>query len=550
MKTEHVRVRFAPSPTGFLHVGGARTALFNWLFARHHRGAFVLRIEDTDSARFKPEFATGIYEALRWLKLDWDEGPDVGGPHAPYVQSERRELHSQAAAKLVADRRVYECFCAKGAADQPETSDESADDEPDDGAVERSEDDGAVERSEDGGTVDLHGRPEKASQSKAVAVGRAKARPLQKQSAPVCTCGSLSDAERDRLRTERGGAALRFRVDPARAVTVDDVVRGDVTFPAGTIDDFVIVKSGGVALYNFAAVVDDNAMKITHVIRGEEHLANTPKQLLLYEAFGWTPPTMAHLPIILNEQRRKLSKRDGATFVSDYRDLGYLPDALVNFLALLGWSPGDNREIMPLEEIVRVFTLADVVKHPAIFDLNKLGWMNKEYLRGLPLHVAADRVAAIVPQHMPSATRTDHRHIERVTGLLIDRVRTLVDVIDFGAYLLTDGPVEPTHEALEKHCKAPETVERLRAVRQALADAPGFGEADIETAIRGIAERNSVKAAVYIHPLRVALTGQAVSPGIFEVTSIIGRETSLVRIDALLDRLTSPKQTAASGTSA
>jgi len=520
LKIERVRVRFAPSPTGFLHVGGARTALFNWLFARHHGGAFVLRVEDTDAARFKPEFTAGIYDALRWLKLDWDEGPDAGGPHGPYVQSERRELHSQAAAKLVADGRVYECFCVKPAAESAESEDESTDDEPDDEA------DGAVDS------------------------GRAKARPLQNRAAPACPCGSLTDAERAELRATRGGGALRFRVDPARAVTVNDVIRGDVTFPAGTIGDFVIVKSDGVALYNFAAVIDDHAMEITHVIRGEEHLANTPKQLLLYEALRWQPPVMAHLPIILNEQRRKLSKRDGATFVNDYRELGYLPEALVNFLALLGWSPGDNREIMPLAEIVREFTLADVVKHPAIFDLDKLGWMNKEYLKDMPLHVAADRVAALLHKRMPSASRTDLKHVERVTGLLVDRVRTLADVIDLGLYLFTDGPIDPTPEALEKHCKAPETVERLRAVRQALADAPGFGEADIETAIRGLAERHGVKAASYIHPLRVALTGQAVSPGIFEVTSIVGRETSLARIDALLERLSSANPAAASGTSA
>ena len=541
MKTENVRVRFAPSPTGFLHVGGARTALFNWLFARHHGGKFVLRVEDTDAARFKPEFTAGIYDALRWLKLDWDEGPDAGGPHAPYVQSERRALHTEAAAQLVAEGRVYECFCVKPPAEAVDASDEGDDDEPDD-----SEPDD-VERDVESGAVDLHGRPETASQSKAAAVDD-KRRPLQKQS-PVCNCDSLSGTERDRLRAERGDAALRFRVDPARAVTVNDVIRGDVTFPAGTIGDFVIVKSDGVALYNFAAVVDDHAMEITHVIRGEEHLANTPKQLLMYEAFGWTPPVMAHLPIILNEQRRKLSKRDGATFVNDYRDLGYLPEALVNFLALLGWSPGDNREVMPLDEIVKGFTLDDVVKHAAIFDLNKLGWMNKEYLKDVPLHVAADRVAALLPKRMPSATRTDLKHVERVTGLLVDRVHTLGDVIELGAYFFTDGPVEPTAEALDKHCKAPETVERLRLVRQALADAPGFGEADIETAIRGLAEKSGAKAAVFIHPLRVALTGQAVSPGIFEVTSIIGRETSVARIDALLDRLTSAKQAAASGTS-
>lgn len=486
-------------------MGGARTALFNWLFARHNGGAFVLRVEDTDAARLKPEFVTGIYDALRWLELDWDEGPDVGGPHGPYVQSERRAFHAEAASRLLADGRAYECFCVKAAAESPEPIDEAGDDEPEDR-------EGAAD------------------------AGRTKGRPPQDKA--VCACGSLGAAERERLRVERGGAALRFRVDPARAVSVDDLIRGEVTFPAGTIDDFVIVKRDGVALYNFAAVVDDHAMEITHVIRGEEHLANTPKQLLLYEAFGWTPPVMAHLPIILNEQRRKLSKRDGATFVNDYRDLGYLPEALVNFLALLGWSPGGNRELMTVEEMVREFTLTDVVKHPAIFDVDKLGWMNKEYLKRVPLHAVAAGVAALLPARLPSATRTDRAHVERVAGLLADRVRTLADVIDLGAYFFTGGPVEPSAEALDKHCRAPETVERLRAAREALADAPGFSESDIESAIRGLAEKNGVKAAAYIHPLRVALTGQAVSPGIFEVTSIVGRETALARIDALLERLT------------
>ena len=456
--------------------------MFNWLFARHNGGVFVLRIEDTDSARFKPEFVSGIYDALRWLRIDWDEGPDVGGPHRPYIQSERASLHRQAAERLREDGRVYECFCAKVAPETAEGNDDDAEAPP----------------------------------------------------PAMCRCAGLSEGERERLRAESRGAALRFRVDPLRAVTVADMIRGDVTFPAGTIGDFVVVKSDGTPLYNFAATVDDYTMDITHVIRGEEHLANTPKQLLLYEALGWRPPAMAHLPIILNEQRRKLSKRDGATFVNDYQDLGYLPDALVNFLALLGWSPGDNRELMTLEEMVRDFKLDGVVKHPAIFDIAKLGWMNKEYLKALPLQAATARVGELLLARMPQANRTDSAHVERVTALLLDRVRTLAEIVDLGSYFFTDGPVEPTPEAIEKHAAAPESAERLRSLRAALAAAPGFSVEDVEAAIRGLAERDGVKAAAYIHPLRVALTGQAVSPGIFEVASIIGRDVSLLRIDALL----------------
>jgi nondiscriminating glutamyl-tRNA synthetase len=481
LNTTDVRVRFAPSPTGFLHVGGARTALFNWLFARHHGGRFILRIEDTDSARFKTEFVNGIYDALRWLKIDWDEGPDVGGPHRPYVQSERATLHRQAAEKLREEGRVYECHCAK-----PSAESEESEDDPSDGPA-----------------------------------------------PAACRCADLPAAERERLRAQSGGAALRFRVDPARSVTVHDLIRGEVTFPEGTIGDFVIVKSDGNPLYNFAATVDDYTMAITHVIRGEEHLANTPKQLLLYEALGWKAPAMAHLPIILNEQRRKLSKRDGATFVNDYQEMGYLPEAIVNFLALLGWSPGDNRELMTIDEMIRDFRLEGVVKHPAIFDVAKLGWMNKEYLKATPLSVAVERVLELLPKRMPHANRTQPEHVERATALLIDRVRTLADVIDQGSYFFTDGPVTATPEALEKHCTAPETVDRLRELAAALAAAPGFSAHDIEAVIRGLAERSGVKAAAYIHPLRVALTGQAVSPGIFEVASIIGKDVALKRIDAL-----------------
>ena len=495
MTAKEVRVRFAPSPTGFLHVGGARTALFNWLYARHNGGRFILRVEDTDAARFKPEFVNGIYDALRWLKIDWDEGPDVGGPHRPYVQSERAALHRQAAQRLLDDGKAYECFCA---AKEPAAVVEGSDDEPEDPKTD------------------------------------------------ACHCAQLSDAARSKAR-EAAKPALRFRVDPLRAVTVNDIIRGDVTFPAGTIGDFVIVKRDGNPLYNFAATVDDYTMEISHVIRGEEHLANTPKQLLLYEALGWRAPAMAHLPIILNEQRRKLSKRDGATFVNDYQDFGYSAEALVNFLALLGWSPGDNREILTLDEMIREFRLEDVVKHPAIFDLAKLSWMNKEYLRDLPLASAVQRVTALLPKRLPDARRTDATHVERVTTLLLDRVKTLADVIDQGAYFFSDGPVEPAPEALAKHCSAPETVDRLRAVRDALAGTAGFSVEEVEAAIRGLSERSGVKAAAFIHPLRVALTGQPVSPGIFEVTSIIGKEVALARIDALIRRLSAAQTAAKTG---
>lgn len=491
-----VRVRFAPSPTGYLHVGSARTALFNWLFARHHGGAFVLRIEDTDKRRNREEYRAGIFAALRWLGLAWDEGPDVGGAYGPYAQSQRMPLYRETAQALVARGAAYECFCA------------AAEDEP-----------SAGEGEADEGAPSLAARPHAAG-----------GRP------PDCRCAQLAEGERMGLR-ESVSPALRLRVDQTRVMVVHDIVRGAVTFPPGTLADFVIVKSGGDPLYNFAAAVDDHHMAISHVIRGEEHLANTPKQVLVYEALGWTPPAFAHIPIILNEQRRKLSKREGATFVNDYEAQGFLPEALVNFLALLGWSPGNDRELLTVGEMVDEFSIESVVKHPAIFDAAKLAWMNKEYLRKLPLEELARKTADLLARRAPGQAPPPLAYVAKVAGLLQERARTLADIVDQGKYFFDEGPVQYAPEALAKYCAAPETPARLRLVRQVLAQAPGFESADVETAIRGLAERTNAKAAVYIHPLRVALTGQAVSPGIFEVCAILGRARVLGRIDALVAHL-------------
>jgi glutamyl-tRNA synthetase len=480
LTAKKIRVRFAPSPTGYLHVGGARTALFNWLFARHHGGDFVLRVEDTDTTRNRDDFAQGIFDGLHWLGITWDEGPDIGGPFGPYRQSERLDTYREAASKLRASGKAYDCFCAS--AEAPGT----------------------------GGT-DVE--------------------------AATCRCAALSEAEKA-VRVAAGETpALRMKVDANRAITVPDLIRGDVTFPPGTITDFVIVKRDGGALYNFAVVTDDYTMGITHVIRGEEHLANTPKQLLIYEALGLEPPAFAHIPIILNEQRRKLSKRDGAAFVNDYRQQGYLPAALVNFLVLLGWSPGENRELLTLDEMIRDFSLEGVVKHPAIFDVAKLGWMNKEYLRNVPVPELARLVITLLPTVMPNATRTEPAFVERVAALFSGRARTIVEIIDQGSYFFDDAPPTPAPDAVAKYCAAPDTMELLAAARAALSAVADFSVAGIEAAVRGLAESRGTKAAAFIHPLRVALTGQAVSPGIFEVTSILGRETVLARIDALMARL-------------
>jgi glutamyl-tRNA synthetase len=477
-----VRVRFAPSPTGFLHVGGARTALFNYLFARRHGGTYVLRVEDTDVARERPEYREEIFRALRWLGLDHDEGPDVGGAYGPYNQSERMDRYRAALEELVAGDHVYPCFCASRAGDVAQ------DDEP-----------------------------------------------LQKSE--PCACSLLSAEE---IATRRAAMketpALRFRVDAARTYRVVDLVRGDVEFPPGEVEDFIVAKAGGSPLYNFAAVVDDSAMRITHVIRGEEHLANTPKQIALYEALGEPIPQFAHLPILLNTDRKKLSKRDGATGVSEYRAAGFLPDALVNFLSLLGWSPpGGDREIFSRDELCELFDLDRVQKHGAVFDVVKLTWMNGEYIRKAPLETNV-RVASELLAAQPDAAslRTDRQHVAACCELMRERIKTMGDLVRGARYLFVrDLEIAWDEEAVAKRAGTPEARERLREAARALQNVPWKRDA-IETAIRELAVQNKKKPGEYIGAIRVAITGVAVSAGLFETAEVLGRDITLGRIEAFL----------------
>ena len=483
---EPVRVRFAPSPTGFLHVGGARTALFNYLFARKHGGTYVLRVEDTDVSRERPEYREEIFRALRWLGIEHDEGPDVGGPYGPYNQRERFDRYRAALEKLVAGRHVYPCFCASRAEDVAQ------DDEP-----------------------------------------------LQRTTA--CSCSLLTPQEvAQRKAAPAESPALRFRVDAARTYRISDLIRGDVEFPPGEVEDFIIVKAGGGPLYNFAAVVDDAAMKITHVIRGEEHLANTPKQIALFEALGEKIPKFAHLPILLNSERRKLSKRDGATGVSEYRSQGFLPDALVNFLALLGWSPpGGDREIFSRKELCELFDLDRVQKHGAVFDLVKLTWMNGEYVRTAPLEKLVDLTADMLAAQPDAAQLwTDRPHVTACCELMRERIKTIADLVLGSRYLFVrDLEIPWDEEAVAKRAGTREALERLREAADALKDVP-WNRASIETAIRDLAERSGRKAGDYIGPMRVAITGLAVSAGLFETAEVLGQWITLGRIEAFLQSRT------------
>jgi nondiscriminating glutamyl-tRNA synthetase len=508
-----VRVRFAPSPTGHLHVGGARTALFNWLFARHQGGVFILRVEDTDPSRNRPEYVKAIYDGLAWLGLDWDEGPDRGGPYAPYLQSQRSTSHLAVARELLQRGLAYECFCHQDVTDDSENDDES-DDRSNENVVAR-----VYSRDEDKNVAARVSRPRE----------------------NTCQCQSLAAEEKEARRAVSPGA-IRFRVPRKSDFVVDDLIRGKVTFPPEMIEDFVLVTGDGRSLYNLAATVDDHEMAITHVIRGEEHLANTPKQQLIYQAMHWKPPLFAHIPIILNTQRRKLSKRDGATALNEFQAMGYLPEAVVNFLALLGWSPGGNRELMRRDELIALFDLDRVVKHPAIFDTAKLGWLNKEYIKTMSVTELASLMAAVIHNNVAARvySRADdapplaREYLEKVAALFHDRIKTVAEVFELGSYFFTPGVVEPSEEALSKYCSTPEAVKSLREVRAALAAAAEFDTGGVERAIRDLAGSKGVKASDFIHPLRVAVTGQSVSPGIFEVCSILGREVVLKRVDALI----------------
>jgi glutamyl-tRNA synthetase len=326
--TKDIRVRFAPSPTGSLHIGGARTALFNWLFARHHGGSLILRIDDTDLARSTEESTRGILSALRWLGLDWDEGPDAGGSYGPYFQSQRLELYTKIAQELVDQGRAYYCYCT----------------------------------------------PEELAERRKQAMAEGKAPRYDGR------CRELTSQERIQKENEGHRPAIRLRIPDAGETVVQDFFRGDVVFANDVLDDFIIIKSNGMPTYNFACVVDDAKMQISHILRAEEHLSNTPRQILIYQALGYPLPIFAHVPMILAPDRSKLSKRHGATSVEEFRDMGYLPEALINYLALLGWSPEGEEEILSLPELVRQFTLERVGKTAAVYDVKKLTWMNGHYL--------------------------------------------------------------------------------------------------------------------------------------------------------------------------
>ena len=477
------RVRFAPSPTGYLHVGGARTALFNWLYARRHGGTFVLRIEDTDVERSSADMVTGILEGLRWLGLDWDEGPEVGGPHTPYFQSERLERYRAAAAQLVADGHAYYCYCS---ADRLREQREAAE-----------------------------------QRGEAWQYDRA--------------CLALPPGRIAELEASGASRAIRFKV-PHGTTAFDDQVKGRIEFDGANIEDFVILRSDRYPTYHLSVVADDIDMAITHVIRGDDHISNTPKHVLLFEAFGAPTPRFAHVPLILGADKKRLSKRHGATSVTEYQRQGYLPDAMVNFLALLGWSPGDDRELMSTPELVDGFSLEGISGGNAVFNTEKLDWMNGQYIARLPVAQLAQAVepflgeAGLWPSVLPGV---DEPWLHRLLDLLRPRAKRLTDFVDLARPFLVDT-VEYGPEAIEKHLSTPGLSAHLIALAQSLGTAVPFDEPHVEAVVRGSAAERGIKPGLLIHAVRVAVTGRTTSPGLFEVLALLGRERTIARLQRLL----------------
>lgn len=474
---QEVRVRFAPSPTGYLHVGGARTALFNWLYAKNKGGKFILRIEDTDLARSTDESTEAILQGLSWLGLDWDEGPGKGGDYGPYYQTQRRDLYLEYAKKLVEQGSAYWCFCT-----------------PEELAAQREE-------------AKQKGLPPRYSG----------------------TCRDLPQEEVEKRLREGHSATIRMKVQKTGSTSVADLIRGNVEFQNDVLDDFVLIKSDGMAAYNFAVVIDDALMKITHVIRGEDHLSNTPKQIQIYQALGFPLPEFAHIPMILGPDRARLSKRHGATSVTQYQDDGYLHEAMVNYLALLGWAYDGTQTLFSQQELVEKFSLEKVSKNPAIFDGKKLTWMNGQYLRELSAEEFYQRALPYL-EDLPLQQYPESWLIE-VAASYQTRIELLSELPQRVEFFFTD-PVEYDEKAVTKHWK--NGTADLEKLRELLAGFPTFQEEPLEEAFRSTAEAEGKKLGQLIHPLRLALTGSSVSPGIFQVLVLLGKETVIRRLDHAL----------------
>ncbi len=475
-----VRVRFAPSPTGYLHVGGLRTALYNYLFAKRHGGVCILRIEDTDRTRLVEGAAEALLTTLRWAGIEFDESPEKGGDCGPYVQSERFDLYRQYAAELVERDAAYYAF---------DTAEEL---------------DAMRKRMQDAGVAWRYDRTTMRNQY------------------------TLGEAETKRLLDEGAPKTVRMKVPLSGEIRFNDLVRGPIEVPARDVDDQILLKSDDFPTYHLANIVDDHFMKITHVIRGEEWLPSTPKHALLYDALGWERPQFAHLPLLLNPDKTKLSKRQGDVAVEDYRDKGYFHEALVNFVALLGWNPSSDREIFTMQELIDTFDLSKVNKAGAVFDVQKLDWMNSEYLRAKPLdELARD----IMPAMQASGVTTTPDYLASVIGLVRERIHKLNEVPAFTTYMF-HAPTEYEAEFKEKHW-LPEHAAPVRSLAERLT-ATDWKAASLQETTKAFAKESGIKVGVFMNVLRLMITGRSVGAGMFETMELLGKDECLKRINTAL----------------
>jgi glutamyl-tRNA synthetase len=487
-----VRTRFAPSPTGFLHIGGVRTALFNWLLARHFGGKFILRIDDTDQQRHVEDAVRLILDGFRWLGMDFDEGPEVGGDFGPYYQSQRGDNYRQAVESLIASGHVYRDY-----------------------------------------STDAERAAEKAAADAAKRAYRFRRKPV-------------SDADLARFEAEGRPFALRFQVHAGRSLVLHDRIKGDVEQKTDEIGDFVIVRPDGTPLYNFASVVDDVAMRISHVVRAEEHLSNTFPQLLLFEALGAALPEFAHVPFVAEPgSKKKLSKRENYeklgiyVYLHEYRDKGYLPEAMLNYLARLGWSYNESQEVFTRDELVEKFTLDKVNSAPASHDPDKLFWLEGEWMKALPLGKKVEGVLpflekeGLVTLPVPAATRA---RVEAVVVALGDRLKVFSDVLTLGRYFFTDSLTwDP--DAVKKRLRKEGVPQMLRELEAVLAEVEPYDVATLEKAVHDYAGSHGLPMGQVVNPLRVATTGQGVGPGLYDCLAILGRDACRARIAATLDML-------------
>lgn len=479
-----LKVRFAPSPTGPFHIGGARSALFNWLVARHADGTFLVRIEDTDLKRSTKESEENIKDSLKWLGMNWDEGIDVGGPHGPYRQTERLDLYKKEVQRLLDEGKAYYCYCSAEELEKSRKAQLDAGKTP---------------------IYDEH-------------------------------CRHLTEEEKAKYEAEGRKPVVRLKVRKDGVFAFDDMVRGHVEFQAAGVGDFIIMKSDGIPVYNFAVVIDDAFMEVTHVIRAEEHLSNTPRQLAIYEALGYKPPKFGHISLILGEDHKKMSKRHGATSVTEYRNMGYLPEAVVNYLALLGWTPKGEQEIFTEEELIKQFSMKRVSSNDAVFDINKLNWINFQYMKKLDADQLYDLIVPFLVKagYVDVAVSEEQKDwLKKVIWFMKDHIYFAGQAAEELKFFFEDMPAL-TDEAILSIMKAETSGKLLKAFIEDLKALESFDQAEIKKCFNACMKAQGIKGKAAYEPTRIALTGATQGPGMFEMMELFGREKTMDRLEAAL----------------